>query len=167
MSAISVLNDFNVIILDKNQLLIEEHQQNTNNNIDEPIITRTNGFKSYTKPNERGARIELKVWDKTKWLIEECDRKRAEFILKSAQSGTFLIRKSSLFASKGYYAMSIMCNHSIHHCLVQQYSNGFGFAKDRIFESLEELVFHYHRRETLNIHNCILNTHLLYPAIMA
>jgi phosphoinositide-3-kinase regulatory subunit len=71
------------------------------------------------------------------------------------------MRKSSLFVVKGYYAMSIKCNNCINHCLIQQYSNDFGFANNRIFSSLD-LVFDYQHREALNIHNDILNTFVLY-----
>ncbi len=59
--------------------------------------------------------------------------------------------------------MSIKCNNCINHCLIQQYSNGFGFANNRIFSSLEDLVFDYRHREALNVHNDILNTFVLYP----
>jgi hypothetical protein len=149
------------IINSKRLIKFEESNDDKENELQ--IISRTKNFKSYKKPVRKHTQNnELRVWDKSKWFLNECNRENAQLLLKASKNGSFLIRKSSLFVVKGYYAMSIKCNNSINHCLIRKYSNGFGFANNRIFSSLEDLVFHYQHREALNVHNSILNTFLLY-----
>jgi hypothetical protein len=158
------IKDLRTEIINSKRLIKFEEQSNDNTENELQIISRTKNLKSYKKPVRKHIQNnELKVWDKSKWFLNECNRENAELLLKASKNGSFLIRKSSLFVVKGYYAMSIKCNNSINHCLIQEYSNGFGFAKNRIFISLEDLVFDYRHREALNVQNSILNTFVLYP----
>jgi hypothetical protein len=159
------IKDVRTEIINSKRLIKFEEQSNDNTENELQIISRTKNLKSYKKPVRKHIQNnELKVWDKSKWFLNECNRENAELLLKASKNGSFLIRKSSLFGVKGYYAMSIKCNNSINHCLIQEYSNGFGFAKNRIFSSLD-LVFDYRHRKALNVKNSILNTFVLYPVM--
>jgi len=127
------------------------------------IIIKTKNSKTYRKPKDSSRRVHFlaEVWPKTKWFSEELDRESAESVVRGAENGTFLIRKSS---ESGCYAMTIAYNQRIYHCLIQKFSNGYGFDSHRIFPTIEELVSHYKNFESLAFHNRVLSTRLLIPA---
>ena len=138
------------------------------------IIIKTQNFKSFRKPkincNEYvnvGTNITTysTVWPKSLWFDGQCDRQRAEALLRTAKNGTFVIRKSREFEKRGSYAMSLAFDHNIYHCLIYKYSNGFGFNTKRVFRSLEDLVLHYKEFESLNVHNRILDCNLVIPGL--
>lgn len=93
------------------------------------------------------------------WLIEECSRQDAEKLLTGKANGTFLIRNSRT----GDYALSIILNGSIGHCLIHKTENGFGFAEPYdAHPTLKSLVLHY-AQTSLEEHNETLKTTLTYP----
>lgn len=129
------------------------------------IIRKTNAFKSYKRPKrDCDGKENRKMWNRCDWFANNCDRETAERLLASAKCGTFLIRKSSLFHIKGYYALSIVCNDRVYHCLINDYNNGIGFTESPTFATLEQLVEYYRSQKSLIIHNHLLNTNLLYAA---
>jgi phosphoinositide-3-kinase regulatory subunit len=95
------------------------------------------------------------------WLLHNCTRNDAEVKLKGKPDGTFLIRPSRT----GQYALSIMCNGIINHCIINRTDRGFGFAEPfNIYSSLKELVLHY-AQNSLEEHNDSLTTTLAYPVL--
>ncbi|KAK1136130.1 hypothetical protein K0M31_000697 [Melipona bicolor] len=105
--------------------------------------------------------VDLEVYsDETTWLYLECSRSDADRILAEKSDGTFLIRTSRT----GQYALSIMCNGTVNHCIIYGTERGFGFAEPyNIHKSLKHLVLHY-AQNSLEEHNESLNTTLAYPA---
>ncbi|XP_033307032.1 phosphatidylinositol 3-kinase regulatory subunit alpha isoform X4 [Bombus vosnesenskii] len=105
--------------------------------------------------------VDLEVHsDETTWLYLECSRSDADRILAERPDGTFLIRTSRT----GQYALSIMCNGTVNHCIIYGTERGFGFAEPyNIHKSLKHLVLHY-AQNSLEEHNESLNTTLAYPA---
>ncbi|KAL7049014.1 hypothetical protein ACKWTF_003568 [Chironomus riparius] len=95
------------------------------------------------------------------WYFPKYSRSDAERVLAEAPTGTFLIRPSS--ASRAY-ALSIMCNEQVNHCMIYQTESGlYGFAEPFIiYKSLKELVLHY-RTNSLEEHNESLKTTLKHP----
>jgi len=97
--------------------------------------------------------------DERTWLMPDCDRPQAESRLAGQVNGTFLIRRSR----NGQYALSIMCNNVVGHCLIYSGKNGYGFAEPyNIYPSLRALVLHY-AQNSLEEHNDVLRTTLTYP----
>lgn len=97
--------------------------------------------------------------DEKTWLLLCCDRIKAERLLAGKPDGTFLIRKSSTFQ----YALSIACNSTVSHCIIEETKKGLGFSEPyNIYDSLKSLVLHY-AQNSLEIHNDSLNTTLKYP----
>jgi len=97
--------------------------------------------------------------DDRTWLLPNCDRPQAEAKLAQQVNGTFLIRRSR----NGQYALSIVCNNTVGHCLIYSGKNGFGFAEPyNIYPSLRALVLHY-AQNSLEEHNDVLRTTLTYP----
>ncbi|KAK7074491.1 Phosphatidylinositol 3-kinase regulatory subunit gamma, partial [Halocaridina rubra] len=95
------------------------------------------------------------------WRFENCTRDEAIASLKKCPDGTFLIRKSQ---NGVYYALSITCNNEVHHCRIFRGENGYGFAEPfLIYPTLKDLVLHY-SKNSLFMHNDLLNTTLKYPA---
>eukprot|EP00096_Caligus_rogercresseyi_P013576 TRINITY_DN6206_c0_g1_i1.p1 TRINITY_DN6206_c0_g1~~TRINITY_DN6206_c0_g1_i1.p1 ORF type:complete len:411 (+),score=159.48 TRINITY_DN6206_c0_g1_i1:43-1275(+) len=92
------------------------------------------------------------------WLFPEYDRNKAIILLKGSSNGTFLIRKSR---DGKRYALSVMCDNNIGHCIIEQDERGFGFAEP-VYSSLLELVLHY-SQNSLEEHNDKLRTKLLFP----
>lgn len=93
------------------------------------------------------------------WNLPECSRTQAATLLDSKPEGTFLIRPSS----SGQYALSIVCNGVVNHCIIYQTDRGFGFAEPyNIYPSLKQLVLHY-SNNSLEEHNEELKTTLMYP----
>ncbi|CAG2158646.1 unnamed protein product [Oppiella nova] len=94
------------------------------------------------------------------WFIRDCKRDDAENLLKSRPDGTFLIRNSR---QEGQYALSIMNDGKVCHCLIHKTERGFGFAEPfNIYPSLVSLVLHY-AQTSLEEHNDLLHTTLAYP----
>ncbi|XP_065349783.1 phosphatidylinositol 3-kinase regulatory subunit gamma isoform X2 [Cloeon dipterum] len=96
------------------------------------------------------------------WLLMDCTRNTAQELLATKPDGTFLVRPSRIM---GQYALSIMCNNAVNHCIIHQTDRGFGFAEPfNIYGSLKELVLHY-AQNSLEEHNDALSTTLLYPVM--
>jgi len=93
------------------------------------------------------------------WFLEECSRGDAEKLLAGKANGTFLIRNSRT----GDYALSIILNGLIGHCLIHKTENGVGFAEPyNAHPSLKSLVLHY-AQNSLEEHNESLKTTLTFP----
>nr|XP_033341420.1 uncharacterized protein LOC117229216 isoform X1 [Megalopta genalis] len=105
--------------------------------------------------------VDLEVHsDEKTWLSLECSRSDADRLLADRPDGTFLVRTSRT----GQYALSIMCNGTVNHCIIYGTERGFGFAEPyNIHKSLKHLVLHY-AQNSLEEHNESLNTTLAYPA---
>ncbi|XP_044016208.1 phosphatidylinositol 3-kinase regulatory subunit alpha isoform X2 [Aphidius gifuensis] len=98
--------------------------------------------------------------DESTWQNFDCSRLDVDRVLKGRPDGTFLVRK----AQTGQFALSIMCNSTINHCIIYATERGFGFAEPyNIHESLVHLVKHY-AQNSLEEHNDQLKTTLAYPA---
>lgn len=96
----------------------------------------------------------------TTWLINECKRNEAEQLLRNKKDGTFLIRQSR---QTGQYALSIVSDGNIYHCLILQTERGYGFSEPYdIYPDLKSLVLHY-SKTSLEEHNDNLHTTLRYP----
>lgn len=96
------------------------------------------------------------------WFSENCSRVDAENMLKARlhQDGTFLIRNSR---QSGQYALSIVCEGKIFHCLILKTDRGYGFSEPYdIFPTLMDLVINY-STTSLFEHNDNLKTTLKYP----
>ena len=97
--------------------------------------------------------------DEKTWRLD-VDRNTANSLLNGRADGSFLIRPSRI---QGSYALSIVANGSINHCIVEEKSTGYGFAEPfYIHESLMSLVLHY-RETSLIEHNDMLDITLRYP----
>jgi phosphoinositide-3-kinase regulatory subunit len=98
--------------------------------------------------------------DKTTWYLE-CNRDEAQRNLLGKADGTFLIRKSS--SGGDSYALSIVAEGKVQHCLIKTARGCYGFAEPYIIHSdLESLVLHY-AETSLEEHNDALRTTLKYP----
>ncbi|XP_063994479.1 uncharacterized protein LOC135172035 isoform X1 [Diachasmimorpha longicaudata] len=98
--------------------------------------------------------------DERTWSYLEGTRDDADRVLANKPDGTFLVRKSRT----GQYALSIMCNGTVNHCIIYATERGYGFADPyNIYENLKQLVLHY-AQNSLEEHNESLNTTLTYPA---
>ncbi|XP_043256902.1 phosphatidylinositol 3-kinase regulatory subunit alpha isoform X1 [Colletes gigas] len=104
--------------------------------------------------------VDLEVhFDEKTWLFLECSRSDADHLLVDRPEGTFLVRISRT----GQYALSIMCNGTVNHCIIYGTERGFGFAEPyNIHKSLKHLVLHY-AQNSLEEHNESLSTTLAYP----
>ncbi|GFS96631.1 phosphatidylinositol 3-kinase regulatory subunit alpha [Nephila pilipes] len=103
--------------------------------------------------------LEMPHNDESTWLLQDCSRGDAEKLLAGKASGTFLIRNSRT----GDYALSIMVNGTIGHCLIHKTESGFGFAEPYdAHPTLKSLVLHY-AQTSLEEHNSSLKTTLAYP----
>lgn len=98
--------------------------------------------------------------DEKTWLYLQGSRTDADHVLKDRPDGTFLVRRSRT----GQYALSIVCNGTVQHCIIYATERGYGFAEPyNIHESLKHLVLHY-AQNSLEEHNECLTTTLAYPA---
>ncbi|CAG2100762.1 unnamed protein product [Medioppia subpectinata] len=94
------------------------------------------------------------------WFIRDCKREDAEHLLRDRRDGTFLIRNSR---TSGQFALSIMNEGKVCHCLIYHKDTGFGFAEPfNIYPTLVSLVLHY-AQTSLEEHNDLLHTTLAYP----
>lgn len=99
--------------------------------------------------------------DEATWLALTFNRTDAEKELASKPNGTFVIRSGS----GGHFALSIKCNDTVNHCIIQQTERGYGFAEPyNIYDSLKSLVLHY-ATNSLEEHNDMLQTTLKYPLL--
>ncbi|XP_022236096.1 phosphatidylinositol 3-kinase regulatory subunit alpha-like isoform X2 [Limulus polyphemus] len=97
--------------------------------------------------------------DESTWFISECSRPQAENLLSGKSNGTFLVRNSRT----GQYALSIVADGKIGHCLIYKTPKGYGFAEPyNIHPTLKSLVLHY-AQTSLEEHNDTLQTTLAYP----
>lgn len=101
------------------------------------------------------------MYDEPSWYFPKFSRSDAEKQLAGAPVGTFLIRLS---AANRAYALSIVANGTVNHCIIYQTEQGsFGFAEPyNIYKSLKELVVHY-SINSLEEHNESLQTTLKIP----
>ncbi|XP_020283753.1 phosphatidylinositol 3-kinase regulatory subunit alpha isoform X1 [Pseudomyrmex gracilis] len=98
--------------------------------------------------------------DESTWLNLQGSRNDADNYLNGRPDGTFLVRRSRT----GQYALSIVCNGTVQHCIIYATERGYGFAEPyNIHESLKHLVLHY-AQNSLEEHNECLTTTLAYPA---
>lgn len=98
--------------------------------------------------------------NETTWLREQFNRQDAERELSGRPTGTFLIRGRT----GGHYALSITCNNTVNHCIINNTERGLGFAEPYyIYDTLKKLVLHY-ATNSLEEHNDLLKTTLQYPA---
>ncbi|XP_076178357.1 phosphatidylinositol 3-kinase regulatory subunit alpha isoform X2 [Ptiloglossa arizonensis] len=104
--------------------------------------------------------VDLEIhFDEKTWLSLDYSRSDADRLLTDRPDGTFLVRTSRT----GQYALSIMCNGTVNHCIIYGTERGFGFAEPfNIHKSLKHLVLHY-AQNSLEEHNESLNTTLAYP----
>lgn len=94
------------------------------------------------------------------WFIRDCNRTDAEQLLRNKRDGTFLIRNSR---QTGQYALSIVCDGKVFHCLILKTERGFGFSEPYdIHANLMDLVLHY-TQTSLEEHNDNLTTTLKFP----
>jgi hypothetical protein len=80
-----------------------------------------------------------------RWYYGEIKRPEAEKLLVAPpnEDGAFLIRDSS----KGLFAMSMRDGNLIKHYRIRKSDDGgFFIARANVFESLSELVDHYHEK---------------------
>ncbi|XP_065082145.1 phosphatidylinositol 3-kinase regulatory subunit alpha isoform X2 [Ochlerotatus camptorhynchus] len=114
----------------------------------------TDGYFSHSHGSQ-----EMPHNDESSWLKPHFNRTEAERELAPKPNGTFVIRSGS----GGHYALSIKCNDTVNHCIIQQTERGFGFAEPyNIYDSLKSLVLHY-ATNSLEEHNDTLQTTLKYP----
>ncbi|KHJ48158.1 SH2 domain protein [Trichuris suis] len=112
---------------------------------------------------ERNIRAGTMATDSSLWLLSDCSKQDSTVRLADRPNGTFLIRPSE--SRKGYYALSIVCNGRIFHCLIERKNGCFGFAgTDALFSSLNDLVFHY-SINSMKEHNPNLDTTLVQPVL--
>lgn len=98
-------------------------------------------------------------FDSSSWLMDNCNRDKALALLNLKPDGTFLIRKSNA----GGYALSVVADRKVQHCLIKESNGQFGFAEPFIIHnSLESLVEHY-SQTSLEEHNEALRTTLSFP----
>ncbi|XP_035230496.1 phosphatidylinositol 3-kinase regulatory subunit alpha-like isoform X2 [Stegodyphus dumicola] len=98
--------------------------------------------------------------DQSLWFIEDLTRNEAMRLLTGKPDGTFLIRNSR---TPGQYALSIVADGKVGHCLIYKTERGYGFAEPyNVHPSLKSLVLHY-AQTSLEEHNDTLKTTLAYP----
>lgn len=94
------------------------------------------------------------------WFVPECDRSEAMRLLEGRRDGTFLVRPSK---ASGQYALSIVAEGKVNHCLILKTERGYGFAEPfNIHPTLRSLVLHY-AHTSLEEHNPLLRTTMAHP----
>lgn len=118
------------------------------------------GLKAWSNEEDCWSDVDsLPHQDENTWRLLDCSRVHAERLLKDHPNGTFLVRPSRT----GLFALSIMCNDVVNHCIIYATERGYGFAEPyNIYESLKALVLHY-AHNSLEEHNDSLKTTLKYP----
>lgn len=100
--------------------------------------------------------------DRRLWFINTGGRDRAAQLLSGKPDGTFLIRNSSN-SPDCPYALSIVADSRLQHCLIRMANDLYGFADPYILhKTLEDLVVNY-STVSLEEHNDMLRTPLKYP----
>ncbi|XP_042910045.1 phosphatidylinositol 3-kinase regulatory subunit alpha isoform X1 [Parasteatoda tepidariorum] len=144
----------NLISLYKQRLISTQDQskESINQFLQDPCSTKKSTSKVVSVK-------ELPHNNETTWLLQDCSRADAEKLLAGKLNGTFLIRNSRT----GDFALSIVVNGSIGHCLIRKTDDGYGFAEPyNAFPTLKNLVLHY-AQTSLEDHNSSLKTTLMYP----
>ncbi|XP_050401628.1 phosphatidylinositol 3-kinase regulatory subunit alpha isoform X2 [Patella vulgata] len=91
------------------------------------------------------------------WLVN-CERERAEEMLRDRPDSTFLIRPKP-----DCHVLSIVYRGAVGHCKIFHKDTGYGFADPYfIFRTLKDLVVHYHKT-SLAEHNNELDVSLKIP----
>ncbi|XP_075730992.1 phosphatidylinositol 3-kinase regulatory subunit alpha isoform X2 [Rhipicephalus microplus] len=94
------------------------------------------------------------------WFVADCDRSQAIRLLKGRCDGTFLVRPSK---NPGQFALSIVAEGEVHHCLILRTERGYGFIEPlTTHPTLRSLVQHY-AHNSLEEHNQLLKTTMAYP----
>lgn len=94
------------------------------------------------------------------WLVKDCDRSQAMRLLEGRCDGTFLVRPSK---NAGQFALSIVAEGKVNHCLILRTERGFGFAEPlTTHPTLRSLVQHY-AHNSLEEHNPLLKTTMAHP----
>lgn len=94
------------------------------------------------------------------WFLKDFSRNDAIRVLTGKPDGTFLIRNSRTL---GQFALSIVADGKVGHCLIYKTERGFGFAEPyNVHPNLKSLVLHY-AQTSLEEHNDTLKTTLAYP----
>ncbi|XP_076318839.1 phosphatidylinositol 3-kinase regulatory subunit alpha-like isoform X2 [Tachypleus tridentatus] len=97
--------------------------------------------------------------DESTWFLSECSKSQAELLLNGKCNGTFLIRNSST----GQFALSIVTNGKVVHCLIHKTSKGYGFAEPyNTHTTLKSLVLHY-AQNSLEEYSDYLQISLAHP----
>lgn len=153
--------DINKLKLEINALLRQEKrlkQMMSSQNISESLIKQImeEGTSAWLAQDSAEH-----LYDEPSWYFPKFSRSDAEKCLAGAPVGTFLIRLS---AANRAYALSIVANGAVNHCIIYQTEHGtFGFAEPyNIYKSLKELVLHY-SINSLEEHNENLSTTLKIP----
>ncbi|XP_062709364.1 uncharacterized protein LOC109409609 isoform X2 [Aedes albopictus] len=152
------INKLNPIIMSQSKEKTSYIEELKRQGINESQIKQmeTDGYFSHSHGSQ-----EMPHNDETTWLAPTFNRTDAEKELASKPNGTFVIRTGS----GGHFALSIKCNDTVNHCIIQQTERGFGFAEPyNIYESLKSLVLHY-ASNSLEEHNDTLQTTLKYPLL--
>nr|XP_018668591.1 phosphatidylinositol 3-kinase regulatory subunit gamma [Ciona intestinalis] len=96
----------------------------------------------------------------TNWFFPRYGRREADEVLRGTPNGTFLIRERN---GPPPYACSLVANGKVHHCLIEQTDDGYGFAEPfNLHLTLSDLVLHY-AHNSLIPHNETLDTKLSIP----
>ncbi|XP_075527376.1 phosphatidylinositol 3-kinase regulatory subunit alpha isoform X1 [Dermacentor variabilis] len=94
------------------------------------------------------------------WFVADCDRSQAMRLLEGRCDGTFLVRPSK---NPGQFALSIVAEGKVNHCLILRTERGYGFAEPlTTHPTLRSLVQHY-AHNSLEEHNPLLKTTMAYP----
>ncbi|CAN7937568.1 unnamed protein product, partial [Ixodes hexagonus] len=102
----------------------------------------------------------LGLYSDSTWFVQDCDRKEALRLLEGRRDGTFLVRPSK---TAGQYALSIVAEGKVNHCLIFKTERGYGFAEPyNIHPTLRSLVHHY-AHTSLEEHNPLLKTTMAHP----
>lgn len=111
--------------------------------------------------NSRDESVEAPgLYSDSTWFVQDCDRKEALRLLEGRRDGTFLVRPSK---TPGQYALSIVAEGKVNHCLILKTERGYGFAEPyNIHPTLRSLVHHY-AHTSLEEHNPLLKTTMAHP----
>lgn len=153
------MNQMNTMMLDElNEL--NELGQNESNNLN--LISASGAVGGEQNPYMSLApaiAATVPHHDRDTWNVQ-CNREEAQKALHGKADGTFLIRMSSTGDS---YALSIVAEGKVQHCLIKTARGCYGFAEPYIIHlDLESLVLHY-AGTSLEEHNDQLRTTLKYP----
>ncbi|KAK8768064.1 hypothetical protein V5799_005154 [Amblyomma americanum] len=113
-----------------------------------------------TAPRRSGGSSLEEAPPENTWFVADCDRAQAKRLLEGRCDGTFLVRPSQ---NPGPFALSIVAEGKVNHCLILRTERGYGFAEPlTIHPTLRSLVQHY-THNSLEEHNPLLKTTMAYP----